>query len=87
MSWSVNKPIQIGPYAFAAITEANAQAHSFGPTIVASGEKRPVMLLVAEGAKVRSIDLKGQEHDAKETEKRFPNAIAKMRSMLREQGQ
>jgi hypothetical protein len=82
MSWTVDRSIKVGDFTFAAIVETRIASRCTGRTMIAHGEKRPVLLLVMEGAAVRGIDMAGRACDADQIARLYPQAIEQMRAQL-----
>ena len=82
MTWSIDTPVRIGPYVFAAIAEVRLSLMSAGATAIGTGEKRPVLILLLHNDVVTAIDILGHAYDADEIEELYPSAEAQLNAML-----
>jgi hypothetical protein len=84
MKWVVDTPVRIGPRAFAAIAETAISAHSAGSVVAGFGSKRPLLFLQSLDGEVTAVDIDGHRYVAEEIERRYPSAITRLNSVLRE---
>ncbi len=79
MSWSIDPPVRIGDLTLAAIVECRTSARSLCGALIATGEKRPVLILVQRGGEASGFDLNGKAMSAEEISRDYPGAIEGLR--------
>ncbi|MEL7257811.1 MAG: hypothetical protein AAFN80_08190 [Pseudomonadota bacterium] len=82
MTWALDLPIQMGQVSFAAISEVEIFAHQIGQTVLGSARKSPKLVLMCVRGKISATDFAGNNFDALEVERRYPDAIAQMKALL-----
>ncbi len=82
MTWTLDRPIQMGQVSFAAISEVEVLAHQIGQTVLGSAKKNPKLVLMSFRGGVSATDFAGNNFDASEVEHRYPDAIAQMKALL-----
>lgn len=80
MTWSVDRPVQIGETRFAAIVDQKVTTNAFGFTLTGFAQKQPILIVYICGAKVAGVDLSGQVFDAERINVLYPDAIAQIRA-------
>ncbi|WP_394179330.1 hypothetical protein [Yoonia maritima] len=84
MSWTIDTPVRVGAITVAAIVETELSIRTADPGSMGVGTKRPLLLLLARGNEISAIDMNAHPYEAEEIEYLYPEAIARMRLLLRD---
>lgn len=82
MSWTLDTPIRVGDFNFAAIVETQVAVRCTKGVVAAHGEKRATLLLLLRDDEVTGIDLSGRPFEAEEIALLYPKAIEQMYAWL-----
>jgi len=84
MSWTIDTPVRSGSLTCAAIVETELSVRSAKFGVSGLGMKRPLLFLLVRGGEVNAIDMNAHFYEAEEIEYLYPNAIARLTSLLGE---
>lgn len=84
MSWTIDTPVRTGSLTCAAIVETELSVRPARYGVSGMGIRRPLLFFLVRGDEVNAIDMNGHFYEAEEIEYLYPNAIARLTSILGE---